>query len=109
MKEAENIKDVTFEHLVAGWAFIVGDYKVLAPVVECADGTCLSVQASKFHGCLPKDDFGPYQAVEVYLLTEECIIPAEWTLYQSQWDANLFGWIPVEAVRAFIASHGGQV
>ncbi len=33
--------------------------------VVCADGTTLSVQASSTHYCSPRDDDGPWSAVEI--------------------------------------------
>ena len=34
-------------------------------VVICKDGFSMSVQASQFTYCSPRDDYGPYWAVEV--------------------------------------------
>ena len=33
--------------------------------VRCKDGFAMSVQASRYHACTPRDDKGPYSAVEV--------------------------------------------
>lgn len=35
------------------------------PVIECADGFTMSVQAGIYLYCEPRDDYGPYSAVEV--------------------------------------------
>jgi hypothetical protein len=40
-------------------------YKAFTPTVVCADGTTLSVQASRAHYSSPREDTGPYTAVEV--------------------------------------------
>jgi hypothetical protein len=104
----QTINQVRFEHLVAGYTFMSGSYKALAPVVECADGTRLSVQASGGHNCIPKTEFGPYTSVEVYFVTAKQR-PAGWKRYQNQWDRDRYDYVPVELVRAFILEHGGQV
>ena len=35
------------------------------PEIVCKDGTTLSVQASEFHYCTPRDNKGPYTHVEI--------------------------------------------
>lgn len=40
-------------------------YGTTVPAIECADGFTMSVQASRSHYCTPRNDVGPYTAVEV--------------------------------------------
>ena len=40
-------------------------YKPLRGRIECVDGFTMSVQASSAHVCIPRNDHGPYTAVEV--------------------------------------------
>lgn len=61
--------------------------------VRCGDGTVISVVAGGGTYCSPRQDFGPFVAVEVW-----------WP------DADEpTGHVPVEEVRAFVAQHGGVV
>ncbi len=63
-------------------------------------GGLLSIQASHFHYCSPRDDAGPYTSVEVMAI--DCDdIPEEWSEYD---DGGVYGWIPVALVNAYIAS-----
>ena len=76
------------------------------PNIVCADGTSLSVQASQSHYSLPREDFGPYTAVEVGYPSAD--VPESWNEFK-QGDLNVFAFVPVELVRAYVASHGGEV
>jgi len=77
--------------------------KVPAPQIKCVDGTALSVQASASHYCAPRDDVGPYSLVEVGYLSED---PKAWEEYR---DGAIYGFVPVDKVREFVALHGGLV
>lgn len=86
------------------------DLKVI-PVLQCADGLTLSVQASDFHACAPRNLTGPYSTVECALpsskvedllpyLTPEEDIPPEQGIYPH---------VPVHLVAKIINDHGGLV
>lgn len=62
------------------------------PRVRCADGTTISVQASRNHYCSPKNDEGPWTSVEIWVDGE--VRPR--------------GWVPVAEVEALIERHGGE-
>lgn len=74
-------------------------------VITCADGFSLSINASRGGYCTPRADTGPYVSVEVGYPSGP--VPAEWQQYATD-SAEIFGWVPVETVRALIASHGGE-
>ena len=69
--------------------------------VETASGTRLSVQASRFHYCLPRDDMGPYTRVEVMHPNA----PEEWSQYNDC--ENVYAYVPIEMVAAEIDRLGG--
>jgi len=78
--------------------------------IKCADGTQLSVQASRGHYCLPRGDEAPYYAVEVGYPTAD---PGpEWLEYKDSQSKpgfnDVYGYVPVELVQAFISAHGGE-
>jgi hypothetical protein len=82
----------------------------LAPIdaIKCADGTTLSVQASSCHHCTPRDDDGPYTAVEVGFpsMTIESFLS-----YIENADLDpidsVYGWVPIYVVAQAILDHGG--
>ena len=76
-------------------------YKMLADSVKCADGTTLSVQASKYHYCTPRDNQGPYTAVEVW-----CVSSDVTEFEYSEEDPSAY--VPIEDVVRFIENHGGM-
>jgi hypothetical protein len=78
-------------------------HKSLAPTVVCKDGTTLSVQASKDHYSTPREDFGPYTAVEVWCITAGTVV----TEFEYS-DGDPSGYVLIEAVAQFIDNHGGM-
>lgn len=80
----------------------------LMPQIVCADGTKLSVQASEHHYSSPRNNFGPYKAVEVGFPTSE--VPSTWLEYAEDKDNPLrtvYAYIPIELVHFYIGAHGG--
>jgi hypothetical protein len=79
------------------------------PGIVCADGTRLSVQASRTHYCAPRDNNGMWHAVEVGF--PSIAPPVAWAEYAEEWDKpteTVYGYVPVELVREFIEDHGGE-
>ena len=82
-------------------------FKDLHDKIRCADGTVLSVQASHTHYCTPRLDYGPYSHVEVGYPTADP--PETWRTYaDGEYPSTVYGYVPVELVREFIDSHGGE-
>lgn len=78
----------------------------IRPRLVCADGTCLSVQASETHYCQPRDKFGPYHAVEVGF--PDVTPPDTWEPYaDGPFPSDVYGCVPVDMVKAYIGAHGG--
>lgn len=78
------------------------------PQIKCADGFEMSVQASEFHYCAPRDSIGPWRSVEVGFPTEkvEAFMPyidGE----QSIPTETVYGYVPIELVAEAIDAHGG--
>lgn len=83
------------------------ELKHLARTTVCRDGTTLSVQASHYHYCAPRDNYGPYTAVEVGYPT--ATPPESWAKYaDGEYPASVYGYVPVELVREFVAAHNGE-
>lgn len=83
------------------------------PRTVCADGTSLSVQASAFLYCIPRDDEGPYTHVEVGFIrdaNDKALAPPDaWRKYaDGGFPSDVYGYVPIELVDEFINSHGGS-
>ena len=85
----------------------------LAPirkVIICRDGFRMSVQASKDHACTPRDDLGPYAAVEVGFPSEiePLLMPFSDTpnIYTSI-VPDIYANVPADTIRAVIQYHAG--
>ena len=80
--------------------------------IICKDGTKLSIQASMFHYCSPRNDTGPYLKVEVGFITdkngEPVTPPKTWKEYaDGEFPNDVYGYVPTDMVEKFIKSHGG--
>ncbi len=82
--------------------------KQFNPKIICKDGTTLSVQASEYHYCTPRDNYGPYTHVEVGYPTA---VPHDAMLRYAEESSDptctVYGYTPVEVVNEFIELHGG--
>lgn len=73
--------------------------------IVCADGFAMSVQASEYHYCLPREDNAEaYTHVEVGYPSSHDDMPQE---YRDGTDSPVYDYVPVEVVEAIVAKHGG--
>lgn len=86
----------------------------IRPRIFCADGTSLSVQASEYHYCTPRENgLDDYCAVEVGYLRDAqgnaVPAPESWLPFSDDGglSSSVFGYVPSELVKQFIADHGG--
>ena len=88
----------------------------IRPRVYCADGVSLSIQASEYAFCHPRQriqqpwDF--YSLVEVTYIydknTQPFAPPDLWRQHQ-EGDSPIWAYVPVSVVKEFIQAHGGEV
>lgn len=86
------------------------------PRVHCADGVSLSIQASEYAYCSPRQrlqrPWGFYGLVEVafiYNKDSKTFPPPDiWRQYQDG-TRQVWAYVPVSVVKEFIAEHGGEV
>ena len=77
--------------------------------VCCADGFSMSVQASANAYCSPRDDTGPYEAVEIgYPSAYEPMI-AKYAEDPDNPTETVYGWVPADKVSLIIVKHGGII
>ena len=72
--------------------------------ITCADGFAVSVQASDYHYCTPRENYGPYTQVEVGFPSEP---EAALDPYAESFESAVFAYVPVEVVNKMIDRHGG--
>jgi hypothetical protein len=96
------------------FVLLEGEIVAIKPRTICSDGTSLSIQASRTHYCTPREDEGPYLALEVgYILDangDQLTPPESWADYTdgSEFPNDVYGYVPVELIESFIANHGGR-
>lgn len=77
---------------------------------KCADGFEVSIQASAYHYCDPRDNSGPYWEVELGFPTAT---PSDAIMQYAERAETptdtVYGFVPIELVDALIAEHGGLV
>lgn len=87
----------------------VSQFKKKYEPVVCRDGFKMSVQGSRMNYCAPKDDVGPYTAVEVGM-------PSAYDFYLQPYAEDperptqtVYGWVPADTIIMCIDAHGGMV
>ena len=84
------------------------DFRGIAKHITCKKGTSLSVQASRTHYSTPRDNTGPYSAVEVGFPSRRP--PKEWEKYCEDWahpKDTVYAYVPIKLVAAWIDLQGG--
>ena len=75
----------------------------IAPRLQCKSGLTLSVQASMWHYCTPRNNTGPWHHIEVGYPSRTLRTLSRWRDGKS----SVNGYVPVERVNAIIARNGG--
>ena len=77
--------------------------------VECVDGFKMSVQASEYHYCEPRETIGGeyYTAVEIGFPSQEEPLLMPYAESPEEPTQTVYGWVPVETVNEVIKKHGG--
>lgn len=96
-------------HVKSGTTTVFGGWssRSAAAPLTCKDGFKVSVQASNFHYCTPRDNKGPYSTFELGFPSEkqECLMP-----YVEDADnptGTVYSQVPKMVVLDLINSHGG--
>jgi hypothetical protein len=78
------------------------------PKIKCADGFAMSVQASEFHYCAPRDSEGPWDKVEVGYPSErvDAFMPFI-DGSDSEPTDTVYGYVPLKIVAQAVEDHGG--
>lgn len=81
------------------------DFRQLLPELKLNDGTELSVQASEFHMCYPKEKLadGEYERVEIYTHGEQ--VEGLYGMYETS--PYTYGYVHVDFMEDVCQLHGG--
>lgn len=78
--------------------------------LACHSGLTLSVQASRFAYCTPREDGMPhYSHVEVGFPSERVEALMEWAESPDVPTETVYGWVPVEVVERVVNENGGEL
>ena len=69
----------------------------------------VSIQASEYHYCTPRDNEGPYSTWEVGFPSDECPQEAVALLEEYSDGSGVYGFVPTSVVAAFVRACGGAV
>lgn len=75
--------------------------------IKCADGFSISVQASSYHYCSPRNDDGPYNAVEIGFPSEVEPDMMPYCEDSENPTQTVYTQVPIELALALINKHGG--
>lgn len=82
----------------------------IRPGVVCADGFQISIQASPFHYCYPKDkNAEKFEKVELGFPNQEDDLIMEYAEDPSNPTRTVYGYVPIEVVDKLTEKHGGIV
>lgn len=84
-----------------------GEHLDLVPEINCADGLKMSVQASAFHYCSPRESRGPWYEVEVGFPSRAVPEIAYRAEDPERPTDTVYGYVPIEKVAAAILAAGG--
>lgn len=78
------------------------------PKMICPDGFTVSVQASGYHYCTPRENDGPYTTKELGYPSEpwpDYILP--FAENEDGGSPSVAGYVPVELIHRWLSAHGG--
>tara|TARA_R100001377_G_C3182309_1_gene107147 strand:+ start:748 stop:1029 length:282 start_codon:yes stop_codon:yes gene_type:complete len=78
--------------------------------VVCADGFSISIQASSYNYCSPReDDASAYEEVELGYPNRPDPFILPYAEEQGNWTDTVYGYVPASVVKKMIAAHDGIV
>jgi hypothetical protein len=79
------------------------------PRIVCVDGFSMSVQASEYTYCCPRNNTGPYISMEVGFPSEKVEKLMPYAEDENQPTDTVYAYVPVEIIEQVISNHGGMV
>ena len=114
----ESVTDMETNHIKDYWAknhkasdgfSFAGEKHVSCPVVRCADGFTMSVQASYAHYCSPRTyvNDGDYYEWEIGFPSAKEDLIMKWVEDGNDPTGTVYGYVPTEIINQVIEKHGG--
>ena len=87
------------------------DFQPRRKTVVCKDGFAMSVQASEFHHCHPKENgiAMNYSSVEVGFPSKKEDLILDWAEDRDDPTGTVYGYVPASIIIDVIEKHGGMV
>ena len=87
------------------------DFQPRRKTVVCKDGFAMSVQASEFHHCHPKENgiAMNYSSVEVGFPSKKEDLILDWAEDRDDPTGTVYGYVPASIIIDVIENHGGMV
>ena len=87
------------------------DFQPRRKTVVCKDGFAMSVQASEFHNCHPKENgiAMNYSSVEVGFPSKKEDLILDWAEDRDDPTGTVYGYVPASIIIDVIDKHGGMV
>ena len=87
------------------------DFQPRRKTVVCKDGFAMSVQASDFHHCHPKENgiAMNYSSVEVGFPSKKEDLILDWAEDRDDPTGTVYGYVPASIIIDVIDKHGGMV
>ena len=82
-------------------------YKKKYKALICEDGFSVSIQAGERSYCSPRNNVGPYVAVELGFPNEEDGLIIPWAEDAGDLTGTVYGYVPADIVLEMITNHGG--
>lgn len=73
--------------------------------VMCSDGFKISIQASEYHYCTPRDNYGPWSNVELGYPSQADDLIQRYAETPEDPTQTVYGYVPIETVQALIEKH----
>lgn len=80
---------------------------VVYPKAHMKDGFSISIQASEFHHCYPRNSIGPWNEMELGFPSELDPILDEYA--ESNTNYTVYPYVPIAIVNELISKHGGII
>lgn len=77
------------------------------PRVECADGFTMSVQVGDMVYCSPRDNYGPWNEVEIGFPNRVEPLLFNYAEEPLNWTETVYPYVPIELVAVVVEVHGG--
>lgn len=96
-----------------GWVYenppSIGNHLISRTLVVLKDGTCMSIQASRYHYCEPRDNNGPYTHVEIGFPSRSMPELLEFAEDRDNPTDTVYSYVPVDVLNEVIKKAGGRV